>query len=214
MKRTLVKISYSIIFIMLVVCYFPNNVSAKQYIENPPENDSVRSILTNTENIQVTDSNTKTNSDASVEICIPANTTINVALMNTISSKTAHKDDTISFMVTKVVNIDQVPVISVGTTVLGKVIKAKSASIFGQDGELIFSIDSVKTIHDITVPLSYTATYTSSDQSSALKNFLKKGKDVSCDAGTPYVATVTKDVDLGITKANLLVEIAAQKNKK
>jgi hypothetical protein len=214
MKKTLAELLYFIIFVMLVVCCFPDNVSAKQYIVNPPEADSAYSISTDNGDTEKTNSETKANSAESAEACIPAKTEIDVALMNRITSKTAHKDDTISFMVTKDVMIDQVPVISAGTTALGKVIKARSAGMFGQDGELIFSIDSVKSINDITVPLSYTATYTPSNKNLALPNFFKKGKDVFCDAGTNYVATVTKDVDLGVSKVNLPIEIAAQKNKK
>lgn len=213
MKNILVKLLSLITCVMIVLFYFSDNVSAKQYLSIPSEDDSAYAILANDGNTAA-DAETKINSAESDEACISAKTQINVSLKNTITSKTAHKDDVIVFVTTKDVILDQVPVIPAGTTVLGKIVKAKSAGLLGQDGELIFSIDSVTTINNITVPLSYTATYVSSNKHSVLTDILKKGKDVSCDAGTNYVATVKQDVDLGVSKENLPIEIAVRYNKK
>ena len=110
--------------------------------------------------------------------------------------------------------INDVIIIPAGATVEGHITKAKGAGMFGRAGTLEFSVDSVKTINNITVPLEYVGRIQAGSDGGAIAVFavvsmlggaLMKGANVKIPAGTKILAKVSTDTDL-MTKLDKLAE--------
>ncbi len=160
--------------------------------------DSLRSTVKTT--ISTTDV------DSSKNAYIPANTTLNLLLIQDISSRTAKVGDNVFFITKAGISINDVVVIPAGSSVLGKITSVRTAGMWGKDGALSFSIDSATTINNISVPLTGKAEYTSSTNEAGINKVTKvlsTGNNITCHAGTVYDALVAKDVDLGITLSDL-----------
>lgn len=137
---------------------------------------------------------------------IPANTTLNLLLLQDISSRTAKVGDSVFFITKTGISINDILVIPAGSSVIGKIIAVKTAGMWGKDGSLSFSMDSTTTINNISVPLTGKAEYTSSTNESGINKVTKvlsTGNNITCYAGTVYDAVVAKDVDLGIPLSDL-----------
>lgn len=138
---------------------------------------------------------------------IPANTTIEVILTETVSSKTAKAGDSLHFMTKNALLINNVNIIPAGSVVIGKIKTAEGASAFAKDGKLEFTIDSVKTLNDVLVPLYGLASYVSTKKSPAawtvIKSAFSEGENIQCFAGTIYEASVTENTYLGVSLENL-----------
>lgn len=144
---------------------------------------------------------------------IPANTTIEVILTETVSSKTAKAGDPLHFMTKNALLINNVNIIPAGSVVIGKIKTAEGASAFGKDGKLEFTIDSVKTLNDVLVPLYGAASYVSTKKSptawTVIKSAFSEGENIQCYAGTVYDASVTENTYLGVSLENLSTVFAA-----
>lgn len=143
---------------------------------------------------------------------IPKDTILTVELENELSSKKAKKDDQVSFKLCDNVVINGTIVIPAGANVIGHVVEVTKSGLFGRAGKLSFSIDSVKTINNITVPLEYnTKKEAGSDDGavavavavSLIGGLFMKGKNVAFPAKTKFEAIVSADTNLNVTLKDL-----------
>jgi len=79
-------------------------------------------------------------------INIPDGTEISAVTTETLSSKTAHEDDAITFKVNEDVVVDGAVVITKGTILKGVVTNAKKSGAFGKAGELNVRIDTTTAV--------------------------------------------------------------------
>lgn len=86
------------------------------------------------------------NAPLTKDVVIPDGTEISAVTTETLSSKTAHEDDPITFKVDEDVVIDGMVVIAKGTAVKGIVTNAKKSGFFGKGGELNVRVESTTTV--------------------------------------------------------------------
>ena len=122
-------------------------------------------------------------------VVIPDGTEISAVTTETISSKTAHEDDPITFKVDEDVVIDGTVVIVKGTVLKGVVSNAKKSGFFGRGGELNVRVESTETV-----------------DKQKLKVRAAKGKDGDNKTGTT-VALVVLFGPLGFLKKGKNAEI-------
>lgn len=143
---------------------------------------------------------------------IPADTILHVELMEEISSKTIKKGAPVPLQLQENLIVNDVVVVPAGTEVEGVVTQAKKNGMFGRSGKLEFSINSVKAINGVRIPLEYlTKKEAGSDGGavavatavSLIGGLFMKGKNVSFPAGSVFDARVTSDTDLNVTLEDL-----------
>ena len=143
---------------------------------------------------------------------IPADTVIAVRLENELSSKKAHKNDIIPMKTVDNIIINDVVVIPAGTEVHAFVVGARKNGLFGRSGKLEFSVDSVKTINNVTIPLEYIGEKKAGNDGGAIAvaavvsvvgGLFMKGKNISFPAGTTFDAKVVADTDLKVSLDDL-----------
>ncbi len=141
------------------------------------------------------------------EAYIPKGTVIDVELTSEISSKTCHKGDIVPLQTLSNLVINDVMIIPAGTKVNGVVTVARKNGMFGRSGKLEFTINEVKTLNNIKVPLQYVGKKKAGDDGGAVAvaaavtlvgGLFMKGKNVSFPAGTEFEATVSSDTDLQV----------------
>ncbi len=113
-------------------------------------------------------------------------------------------------------------VIPAGTKVNGVITVARKNGMFGRSGKLEFTINEVKTLNNVRVPLQYTGKKKAGDDGGAVAvaavvtvvgGLFMKGKNVDFPAGTQFEATVPSDTDLNVTLKDLKDSMdAAQPN--
>jgi hypothetical protein len=79
-------------------------------------------------------------------VTIPDGTEISAVTTETLSSKTAHEDDPVTFKVNEDVIVDGSVVIAKGTILKGVVTNAKKSGAFGKAGELNVRIDTTTAV--------------------------------------------------------------------
>ena len=121
-----------------------NNVKSSKSVS-----DRVNAILNGT------DEKVEVSKIAKGEAYIPKGTKIPMEISQTITGKRSHEGDTIKFTTTQNIIINGVVVIPKDSLVYGQVIKAHGPGMLGRSGKLDFSIDSVNTINNVKIPLSY-----------------------------------------------------------
>ncbi len=143
---------------------------------------------------------------------IPAETILNIELAEPISSKTMKKGYPVPLRLLDNVIINDIIVIPAGTPVEGVVTKATKSGLFGRSGKLEFTINSVKTINNVRVPLQYTTMKEAGSDGGAIAvaavvsivgGLFMKGKNVEFPAGSHFQAKVTADTDLQVTLKDL-----------
>ena len=94
----------------------------------------------------------------------------------------------------------------------GKVTKCTSSGLFGRAGKLEFTINSVRSINGVDIPLQYTDFKEAGSDDGAVAvaavvtligGLFMKGKNVSFPAGTKMSAKVVADTDLNVRLDNL-----------
>ena len=167
---------------------------------------------TNTEEDVFSSSPQRLSTVAKNHAYIPRDTQFTVELTSELSSKKARKGDIVPLKLSHNVIINGVVVIPEGATVRATVVEAKSAGMFGRSGKLGFTIDSVRTINGIDIPLAYTAARESGSADGAVAvvafvsiigGMFMNGKNVSFPAGTTFDARVTADTDLHVSLDDL-----------
>jgi len=145
-------------------------------------------------------------------VYIPAKTKIQLELIETISSKTAHTGDPVKFKALTNLIINDVVVISAGSIANGTVTKARSAGGMGRGGKLEFSIKSIDSLNQVEVPLTYSSSVSGSNDGGAVAvvavvsiigGLFMKGSNVSCPVGSKIDAIIPEDTDLNVTFDNL-----------
>ena len=145
-------------------------------------------------------------------VYIPRETILNAELTREITSKTAHVGDVVPLKLSENIIVNDVVVIPAGTAMNAKVTKATSSGMFGRAGKLEFTIDSIKSLNGVDVPLQYTTLKEAGSDDGAIAvvavvsvigGMFMKGKNVNFPAGSKFAAKVTADTDLNVTFDNL-----------
>jgi len=154
------------------------------------------------------------------EAYIPAGTQVSVATINELTSKKNKKGEQVQFKLLENLILNDVVVIPSGATVYGRLTDVTSSGFFGRAGKLIFSIDSVKTVNGVEIPLEYMGKIEAGSDGGAvvvtavvslLGGFLMKGKNVNIPAGTKFAAKVKNDTDLQTTLKDLKTAMNPEK---
>lgn len=148
------------------------------------------------------------------EAYIPGGTELTVEVVEELTSKRNKTGEFVKLKLLDNVIINDVIVIPAGASVDGHITKAKGSGMFGRAGTLEFSVDSVKTINNIVVPLEYVGRIQAGSDGGAvavvafvsiLGGAFMKGANVRIPAGTKILAKVSTDTDL-MTKLDNLAE--------
>ena len=148
------------------------------------------------------------------EAYIPGGTELTVEVVEELSSKKNKTNEVIKLRLLDNVIINDVVVIPAGASVDGHITKSKGSGLFGRAGTLEFSVDSVKTINNIVVPLEYVGRIQAGSDGGAIAVFalvsmvggvFMKGANVRVPAGTKILAKVSTDTDL-MTRLDNLAE--------
>lgn len=143
---------------------------------------------------------------------IPKGTIIDVELLEELTSKKNHVDDDVKLKTLDNIIINDVIVVPAGALVEGTVTKCTSSGLFGRAGKLEFTINSVKSINGVDIPLQYTDFKEAGSDDGAVAvaavvtligGLFMKGKNVSFPAGTKMSAKVVADTDLKVRLDNL-----------
>lgn len=138
---------------------------------------------------------------------IPADTEIEVEIVEAVSSKTAQKDDRVPMKLVSNLVINNVIVAPAGTRVTATVADVRKSGAFGRGGKLQLKINSFKTLNDVEIPLEYSRTSKGGKDSFALVaglgGFIMKGKNINIDKGTRFTALVADDIDLNVPISKL-----------
>lgn len=143
---------------------------------------------------------------------IPKGTIIEVELVEELSSKKNHVDDNVRLKTLDNIIINDVVIVPAGAEVEGKVTKCTSSGLFGRAGKLEFTINSVRSINGIDIPLQYTDLREAGSDDGAVAvaavvtligGLFMKGKNVSFPVGTKMAAKVVADTDLKVRLDNL-----------
>lgn len=145
-------------------------------------------------------------------VYIPKDTILNVELTKELTSKTSHVGDIVPLKLIDNVIVNGVVVVPAGTSVDAKVTKATSSGMFGRAGKLEFTIDSIKSLNGITIPLKYTTIKEAGSDDGAVAvvavvsiigGMFMRGKNVNFPTGSKFDAIVTADTDLNVTFGEL-----------
>lgn len=143
---------------------------------------------------------------------IPMDTILHVELVEEISSKSIKKGAPVPLRLQENLIVNDVIVVPAGTDVEGVVTQAKKNGMFGRSGKLEFSINSVKTVNGVRIPLEYLTKKEAGSDGGAVAvatavtligGLFMKGKNVSFPAGSVFDARVTSDTDLNVTLEEL-----------
>lgn len=146
------------------------------------------------------------------EAYIPDGTQLNVEIINELTSKKARTGDYVQFKMLDNLILNDIVVVPVGAEVTGKVTKATSSGLFGRAGKLIFSIDKVRTINGVDIPLEYVGKIEAGSDGGAVAvvavvsvigGLFMKGANVKIPAGTKFAAKVAGDTDLKTSLTDL-----------
>lgn len=142
---------------------------------------------------------------------IPKEMIVSVELVEELTSKKNRVGDVVQLKTLDNIIINDVVVVPAGSTVSGKVTKCTSSGLFGRAGKLEFTIDSVKSVNGIEIPLQYTDLKEAGSDDGAvavavvslLGGLFMKGKNVSFPAGSKMSAKVVADTDLKVRLEDL-----------
>ena len=151
---------------------------------------------------------------------IPKETIINVELTEELSSKKNRVGDAVKLKTLDNVIINDVIVIPAGSLVSGEVTKCTGSGLFGRAGKLEFTINSVKAVNGVEIPLQYTELKEAGSDDGAVAvaaavtligGLFMKGKNVSFPAGSKMSAKVVADTDLNVQLDDLAEAMSPHK---
>ena len=146
------------------------------------------------------------------EAYVPGGTVLNLELAEALSSKTNRLGDVVKLKMLDNLLINDVVVVPAGALVYGKITELTGSGLFGRAGKLAFSVDSVKAVNGVEIPLKYMGKIEAGSDGGAVAvatvvslvgGLFMKGKNVSVPAGTKIGAKVKNDTDLHTTLTNL-----------
>lgn len=142
---------------------------------------------------------------------IPKGTQMTIGLGKDLNSRDFRTGDLIPLKILHNVIIDDVIVIPAETPVYGRVYKSTSAGFAGRSGKIVFTINSIKTINGINVPLVYiSGAEETSDPApvtlapiTLLTSLLLQGGNAGFPEGQVFLTEVAVDVDLKVKRRDL-----------
>ncbi len=146
-------------------------------------------------------------------VYIPKDTQLKMELAEDINSKKNKKNQTVKIMLTENLIINNVIVIPQGTIGTAWLAEARKAGGFGRKGRLSVEAREIKTLNNVTVPLSggiNTAGKTDGGAAavavavSLVGGVFMKGTNAEYPVGTQLTVTVQDDVDLLATPEQLV----------
>lgn len=139
---------------------------------------------------------------------VPKGVELKVELVNELSSKKNKTHETVKLKLVEDLIINDVVVVPAGTDVYGHITKSKGSGLFGRAGTLEFSVDEVRTINNVTIPLEYVGRIQAGSDGGAVVvaavvslvgGLFMKGANVKIPAGTQVIARVKNNTDLNTT---------------
>lgn len=143
---------------------------------------------------------------------IPKDTKIELELITPISSKRSKEGNTFRLKTLENLLINDVVVIPVNQEVLGTITKSRKNGMFGRKGRLEFSINEIKTINGVSVPLDAQVKGKGHSDNGAVAvaaavslvgGLFMKGTNIYYEPGQKFVAVVAADTDLNTTVEDL-----------
>ena len=128
---------------------------------------------------------------------IPKDTVLSVILTSELTSKRARKGDMVPLKLAENLIVNGVVVVPAGAKVFAKVTRVTRSGMFGRAGKLEFTVDSVKAVNGVEIPLEYTAERKRHNDGGAVA--LMRGANVSFPEGSVFEAKVAADTDLNVT---------------
>ena len=143
---------------------------------------------------------------------IPKDTKIELELITPISSKRSKEGNTFRLKTLENLLINDVVVIPANQEVLGTITKSRKNGMLGRKGRLEFSINEIKTVNGVTVPLdaqikgkghSDNGAVAVAAAVSLVGGLFMKGTNIYYEPGQKFVAVVAADTDLNTTVEDL-----------
>lgn len=142
-------------------------------------------------------------------IIVPDGTEISAVTTDTISSKTAHEDDPITFKVDEDVVIGGETVIAKGAILKGVVTNAKKSGFFGKGGQLNIRVESTTAVDGQKIKVRASKGKDGGDKTGTTValvilfgplGFLKKGKNAEIKEGTKVRVYTDEEKAVKISK--------------
>lgn len=143
---------------------------------------------------------------------VPGGIELRVEVPEELSSKRNKKGSALKFKLLDAIIINDVVVVPEGATVVGHVSDQRSNGRFGRSGKLEISVDSVRALNNVEIPLEYVGRIEAGSDGGAvavatvvslLGGFFMKGKNVTIPAGTQLKVKVKGDTDLKVKLSEL-----------
>ena len=153
---------------------------------------------------------------------VPKGVKIDVEVTKEIHSKHVKTGDQLVFNLLDNIIINDVVVVPAGSEVMGVVTAARKAGGLGRSGKLEFTINSVKALNGVEIPLEYVSSQKGATDGGAAAVFVfasmlgglfMKGKNVSVPAGTKLSAVVANDTDLNVKLSDLATVMDSRKSR-
>ena len=192
----------------------PQLQEVKKKNTSETQNAEKKTMSQRVEEAMAGNSDTKVSKIPAGEAYIPSGTELTVEIVEELNSKKTKTHEVVPLKLAENLIINDVIVIPAGTTVEGHITKARGSGLFGRAGLLEFSVDSVKTVNNVTVPLEYVGRIQARNDTGAIPVYmmvsmlggvLMRGANVRIPAGTKVLVKVTEDTDL-MTKIDKLNE--------
>ena len=152
---------------------------------------------------------------------IPKGTKLTLEFVKRVSSTTVRKGAPIPIVTAEDVFVNDVLVIPAGTRVKGFFTVARRAGNMGRSGKLELTIESVKALNGVEIPLNQKKHATGKDDVagaiavisfvSVVGGFFMKGRNVEIGKGTQFTIEVPEDADLEVSLDNLQEEMLINK---
>ena len=136
---------------------------------------------------------------------IPEGTELAVEVVDELSSKKNKTGEAVKLRLVDNIIINNVVVVPAGASVDGHITKSKGSGLFGRAGTLEFSVDSVRAVNNVSIPLQYVGHIQAGSDGGAVAvaaavslvgGLFMKGANVKVPAGTKVMAKVKTDTDL------------------
>lgn len=153
------------------------------------------------------------NTVSASNVIVPASTELIGELVTPLNSKVAQKGDPVIFKLAQNLIIHNAVILEKGTTGKAIVTRAHKATYFGQGGGIAFKPESIKTVNNVEIPLTFETVRRGSAVNDAnmvvatigvgVFAAFFHGKNQIFPAGTKFRFFVEKDTDLGVAKEDL-----------
>ncbi len=156
---------------------------------------------------------------------IPEDTVINLVLLDALDSNVNKKGDNVRFELQNDLTAENIVIAPQGTELTGVIRKAHGSRVFNQSAVIRIQLDDymmsngkmVKFPGDVKVKggMNYTNAAVSTAMSFVVpfSGVLFKGKEINCPVGTVIEYEVEDNIDLGVTKMDLVKMKSAERKQ-